>query len=78
MSSFVSNTRYIEPNNLSDLKSTESIQEFSEEQSADYSKNPIECSIETSIKAAALIMTNKRVGSINHVGRKNFQNKISV
>ncbi len=64
LSSFVSNTRYIEPTNLSNLKSTKSIQEFSEEQSADYSKNPIQCSIETSIKAAALIMTNKRVGSI--------------
>ncbi len=64
LSSFVSNTRYIESNNLSDVKPIETIQEFSEEQSADYSKNPIQCSIETSIKAAALIMTNKRVGSI--------------
>ncbi|ARV14747.1 DUF294 nucleotidyltransferase-like domain-containing protein [Polaribacter sp. SA4-12] len=64
LSSFVSNTRYIESNKLGDVAPIESIQEFSEEQSADYSKNPIQCSIETSIKAAALIMTNKRVGSI--------------
>lgn len=64
LSSFVSNTRYIESNHLNDAKTIESIQEFSEEQSADYSKTPIQCSIETSIKASALIMTNKRVGSI--------------
>jgi len=37
---------------------------FTEVQSADYSKNPITCGLETSIKEAALTMTNKRVGSI--------------
>ena len=64
LSSFVSNTKYIESNDLNFVKPTENIQDFHEEQSSDYSKNPIQCSAETSIKAAALIMTNKRVGSI--------------
>jgi CBS domain-containing protein len=38
--------------------------DFSEEQSADYSKNPVVCTPETSIKNAAILMTEKRVGSI--------------
>lgn len=37
---------------------------FNEEQSANYSKNPIVCSPETSIKIAAEIMTMNHVGSI--------------
>lgn len=37
---------------------------FTEVQSADYSKNPITCKQNTSIKEAAKIMTKKRVGSI--------------
>ncbi len=37
---------------------------FDEVQSASFSKKPIICSIETSIKDAAIIMTNQRVGSI--------------
>ncbi|KGL63062.1 DUF294 nucleotidyltransferase-like domain-containing protein [Polaribacter sp. Hel1_85] len=64
LSSFVSNTRYIESDTSKVEKENEKILDFFEEQSADYSKNPIHCSEETSIKAAALIMTNKRVGSI--------------
>ncbi|MFD2914461.1 DUF294 nucleotidyltransferase-like domain-containing protein [Psychroserpens luteus] len=64
MSSFVSNTYYIESNQVDHNLSTENIQEFIEEQSADYSKNPVHCSSETRIKDAALIMTNKRIGSI--------------
>jgi CBS domain-containing protein len=64
MSSFVSNTYYIESNQVDNNLPTENIQEFFEEQSADYSKNPVHCSSETRIKDAALIMTNKRIGSI--------------
>jgi len=40
------------------------IPDFSEEQTADYSKNPIVCSPNTNIKEAAILMTEKRVGSI--------------
>ncbi|MFH4965556.1 DUF294 nucleotidyltransferase-like domain-containing protein [Gaetbulibacter sp. M235] len=40
------------------------IQDFLEEQTADYSKNPITCSPESSIKEAAVLMTEKRVGSV--------------
>ena len=40
------------------------IQDFLEEQSADYSKNPVTCAPKTSIKDAALLMTENRVGSI--------------
>jgi CBS domain-containing protein len=40
------------------------IQEFLEEQTADYSKDPITCFPENSIKEAALLMTEKRVGSV--------------
>ncbi|WP_252191149.1 DUF294 nucleotidyltransferase-like domain-containing protein [Polaribacter sp. Q13] len=64
MTSFVSNTRYTEPNSQKQHQSSEKIQDFFEEQSIDFSKNPIHCSPETSIKAAAIIMTHKRVGSI--------------
>lgn len=65
MSSFASNIRYaaLEPFKKEEVAQT-SIQDFFEEQSADYSKSPIQCTPETSIKAAALIMTHKRVGSI--------------
>ncbi|WP_298494836.1 DUF294 nucleotidyltransferase-like domain-containing protein [uncultured Algibacter sp.] len=64
MSSFAANISYIESNPLQPENQTENIQDFFEEQSADYSKNPVHCSLKTSIKEAALIMTNKRVGSI--------------
>lgn len=37
---------------------------LTEVQSAQYSKNPVTCDKKTTIKEAALIMTNKRVGSI--------------
>jgi CBS domain-containing protein len=64
LSSFVSNIRYFETDNQIQIKKNEEIVDFFEEQSADYSKNPIQCNAKTSIKVAALIMTNKRVGSI--------------
>ena len=64
MKSFVTNTRssYIE---VKETKPTTSkLQDFHEEQSADYSKNPIICEANTSIKAAAKLMTENQVGSI--------------
>ncbi len=64
MTSFASNIRYIESNPIQRENQTEDIQDFFEEQSADYSKNPIQCNSQTSIKTAAQIMTSKRVGSI--------------
>ena len=48
--------------NIESLQKNES--SFTEVQSADYSKNPITCKLNTSIKNAALTMTNKHVGSI--------------
>lgn len=48
----------------SELFNTEHLTDFFEEQTADYSKKPITCLPETSIKDAAIVMTNKRVGSI--------------
>ncbi|MGK0413917.1 MAG: CBS domain-containing protein [Polaribacter sp.] len=64
MSSFASNIRYTASDLLKKNQSKEHLQDFFEEQSAAYSKNPIQCAPETSIKSAALIMTNERVGSI--------------
>ncbi|WP_339894825.1 DUF294 nucleotidyltransferase-like domain-containing protein [uncultured Algibacter sp.] len=64
MSSFAANIRYIESNPLQLENQTENIQDFFEEQSASYSKNPVSCSPKTTIREAALKMTNKRVGSI--------------
>lgn len=64
MSSFASNIRYTASDPLKKNQSKEHLQDFFEEQSAAYSKNPIQCAPETSIKSAALTMTNKRVGSI--------------
>lgn len=46
------------------IDSLETNNSFSEIQTAQYSKNPITCNKETIIKEAALIMSNKRVGSI--------------
>lgn len=42
----------------------ETLPDFNEEQSAQYSKNPINCPPETQIKEAAKLMTNNKVGSI--------------
>ena len=64
MSSFAANISYIESNPLQLENQSENVQDFFEEQSAVYSKNPIQCNSQTSIKEAAQIMTNKRVGSI--------------
>ena len=64
LSSFVSNATYVESKESNFPKQNKNLQDFFEEQSADYSKNPIQCATETSIKAAAIIMKDKRVGSI--------------
>lgn len=60
MASFVSNTRFKE--NESDTTALSF--ELAEVQSADYSKHPISCTKDTTVKEASLIMTEKHVGSI--------------
>ena len=70
IASFATNTRnpYSKKNkgklfaNIDVLQKNKS--DFTEALSADFSKNPITCELETTIKEAAQIMTNKRVGSI--------------
>ncbi|MEM9679254.1 MAG: CBS domain-containing protein, partial [Bacteroidota bacterium] len=66
MASFASNTR--RPSNTSNRlilnNNNELGSEYSDLQSADYSKNPITCTDDTTIQMAAQIMTEKRVGSI--------------
>tara|TARA_R110002050_G_scaffold157941_1_gene286720 strand:+ start:5918 stop:7825 length:1908 start_codon:yes stop_codon:yes gene_type:complete len=53
------------PNFLNSFNhTTTELPDFSEELTADYSKNPIVCTPDTSIKSASLLMTQKRVGSI--------------
>jgi len=70
MSNLVSNYRRPpnEPhdfNFFSTLNSPETtIQDFTEELTADYSKEPVTCSSNCSIKEASILMTEKRVGSI--------------
>ena len=76
LASFATNTRnpYSDDDkgvlfaNIETLQKNES--SFTEVQSADYSKNPITCKLNTSIKEAAQTMTNKRVGSIVIVENK--------
>ncbi len=70
IASFATNTRnpYSKQNKGKLFANIDVIQKndsgFTEALSADYSKNPITCELGTSIKEAAKIMTNKRVGSI--------------
>lgn len=59
MTSFITNSRSLEPNDSSVLSS-----QFSYLQSADYSKNPITCTIDSSIQSAAQTMSQKHIGSI--------------
>jgi CBS domain-containing protein len=49
---------------FSNKKEQETLPDFNEEQSAQYSKNPIHCPPETLIKEAAQLMTSNKVGSI--------------
>lgn len=70
IASFATNTRnpYSKKNkgklfaNIDVLQQNKS--DFTEALSADYSKNPITCETETTVKEAAKTMTDKRVGSI--------------
>ncbi len=76
LASFATNTRnpYSDDDkgvlfaNIETLQKNES--SFTEVQSADFSKNPVTCKLNTSIKEAAQTMTNKRVGSIVIVENK--------
>ena len=59
---FISNTR---PEQISDNPLIHSRdQSIADLQSADYSKNPVTCNASTSVKEAAILMSNKHVGSI--------------
>ena len=69
IASFSSNikTPYAKKSNeqlFAKVESLEANNSFSEIQTAKHSKNPITCSKEATIKEAAIIMSNKRVGSI--------------
>lgn len=70
MASFVTNTHnpYSEEDKKSLFAGEKSLQtnenSFTEVQSAQYSKNPITCKLDTTIKEAAKVMTAMRVGSI--------------
>lgn len=64
MASFASNTRGKNPNDYDFVKSLQNSTEYTYLQTADYSKNPITCGIDTKINEAASIMTEKHVGSI--------------
>jgi CBS domain-containing protein len=59
MTSFITNSRSLEPNNSNVLSS-----QFSYLQSADYSKNPITCFLDSTIQSAAKTMSEKHIGSI--------------
>ena len=67
MSNLASNHRKTDSENYSynllESHNVSGLQDFFEEQTADYTKNPVTCSPKTSIKEAALLMTEKRVGS---------------
>lgn len=64
MASFASNTRVKQADDNDFIDSLNRSSEYTYLQTADYSKNPITCSIHTSVKEAAQIMTEKHVGSI--------------
>ncbi len=70
MASFVSNTRGKNPDDDDFLKTLQNSSEYTYLQTADYSKNPIVCGIDTKISEAASIMTEKHVGSIVIVNNK--------
>ena len=76
IASFSSNikTPYAKSNNgqlFANVDSLEINNSFSEVQTAQYSKNPITCTKETTIQEAAQIMSSKKVGSILIVENKN-------
>jgi len=61
MSSFVSNTRF---NSIEHKKYPFFNPDLIETQTADYSKNPVVCAPETTVRDAAILMTKRRVGSV--------------
>lgn len=76
IASFSSNikTPYAKSNNgqlFANVDSLEINNSYSEVQTAQYSKNPITCTKETTIQEAAQIMSSKKVGSILIVENKN-------
>ncbi|MCB0400001.1 MAG: CBS domain-containing protein [Winogradskyella sp.] len=70
MASFASNIRVKNTEEDDFVETLQHSSEYTYLQTADYSKNPITCSINTSIKDAASIMTEKHVGSIVIVDNK--------
>ncbi|WP_271770299.1 DUF294 nucleotidyltransferase-like domain-containing protein [Aquimarina algiphila] len=70
LASFATNTRnpYSNENQGTLFGQIKKIQKnelnFTEIQSAQYSKNPITCTLDTTISEASILMTNKRIGSI--------------
>ncbi|MDY2586715.1 DUF294 nucleotidyltransferase-like domain-containing protein [Winogradskyella aquimaris] len=70
MASFASNIRTRNTEEDDFYQALQQSSEYTYLQTADYSKNPITCSTETSIKEAANIMTEKHVGSIIIVDQK--------
>ena len=64
MASFASNTRAKNANDDDFIEALNRSSEYTYLQTADYSKNPVTCNLNTTIKDAANIMTQKHVGSI--------------
>jgi CBS domain-containing protein len=64
MRSFASNARTKQSDDTNFVATLHRASEYTYLQTIDYSKNPVTCTIDTSVKDAAKIMTEKRVGSI--------------
>ncbi|WP_299362461.1 DUF294 nucleotidyltransferase-like domain-containing protein [Winogradskyella sp.] len=64
MASFASNTKAKSTDDEDFVKTLNRSSEYTYLQTADYSKNPVTCTVNTSIKDAAIIMTEKHVGSV--------------
>ncbi|MEM6685198.1 MAG: DUF294 nucleotidyltransferase-like domain-containing protein, partial [Bacteroidota bacterium] len=64
MTSFVANTRAKQTDDTEFAKTLHRSSEYTYLQTIDYSKNPVTCTTDTSVREAAHIMTEKHVGSI--------------
>lgn len=64
MASFASNTKAKNSEDDDFMETLSRSSEYTYLQTADYSKNPVTCTLETTVKEAANIMTEKHVGSI--------------
>ncbi|WP_111682720.1 DUF294 nucleotidyltransferase-like domain-containing protein [Winogradskyella tangerina] len=64
MASFASNTKARNSEDDDFMETLSRSSEYTYLQTADYSKNPVTCTLETTVKEAANIMTEKHVGSI--------------